>query len=107
MYLDGYTYVVFRIKTLQEFDDWLNGLKDSRTRIRLARRIERAGRGHLGDVAPVGENVHEMREFFGPGWRMYYIQQGDTLIVMLGGGDKSTQSKNISKAKRLTKSLKG
>ena len=63
MYLNGYNYVVFNIKTLQEFDDWLNSLKDSRTRILLARRIERAGRGHLGDVAPVGENVHEMREF--------------------------------------------
>jgi putative addiction module killer protein len=107
MYLIGYDFPVFNIKTLKEFDDWLNGLKDSRTRIRLARRIERAGRGHLGDVAPVGENIHEMREFFGPGWRMYYIQQGDTLIVMLGGGEKSTQSKDISKAKRLPKSLEG
>ena len=105
MYLLGYYCAIFTIKTLKEFDDWLNGLKDSRTRIRLARRIERAGRGNLGDVAPVGENVHEMREFFGPGWRMYYIQQGNTLIVMLGGGDKSTQSKDISKAKRLAKSL--
>ena len=59
------------VKTLQEFDDWLNGLKDSPTRIRLARRIEKASRGNLGDVTPVGENVNEMREFFGPGWRMY------------------------------------
>lgn len=105
MYLPGYYCATITIKTLKEFDDWLNDLKGSRTRIHLARRIERAGRGNLGDVAPVGENVHEMREFFGPGWRMYYIQQGDTLIVMLGGGDKSTQSKDISKAKRLAKLL--
>ena len=96
---------MFVVKTLHEFDDWLNGLKDSRTRIRLARRIEKASRGNLGDVAPIGENVHEMREFFGPGWRMYYTMQGDTLIVMLGGGDKSTQAKDIQKAKRLAKLL--
>jgi putative addiction module killer protein len=93
------------VRTLQEFDDWLNGLKDSPTRIRLARRIEKASRGNLGDVTPVGENVNEMREFFGPGWRMYYTMQGDTLIVMLGGGDKSTQAKDIQKAKRLAKLL--
>jgi putative addiction module killer protein len=93
------------VRTLQEFDDWLNGLKDSPTRIRLARRIEKASRGNLGDVTPVGENVNEMREFFGPGWRMYYTMQGDTLIVVLGGGDKSTQAKDIQKAKRLAKLL--
>ena len=55
----------------------------------------------LGDVAPVGDSVYEMREFFGPGWRMYYVQHGDVLIVMLGGGDKSTQPADIAKAKRL------
>jgi putative addiction module killer protein len=60
----------------------------------------------LGDVAPVGDNVFEMREFFGSGWRMYFVQHEDTLIVMLGGGDKFTQSKDINKAKRLAKSLK-
>lgn len=92
---------MFVVKTLQEFDNWLSGLKDSQTRIRLARRIEKASQGNLGDVAPVGENVHEMREFFGPGWRMYYTMRSDTLIIMLGGGDKSTQAKDIQKAKRL------
>ena len=92
---------MFVVKTLQEFDNWLSGLKDSQTRIRLARRIEKASQGNLGDVAPVGENVHEMREFFRPGWRMYYTMQSDTLIIMLGGGDKSTQAKDIQKAKRL------
>lgn len=92
---------MFAVKTLQEFDNWLSGLKDSQTRIRLARRIEKASQGNLGDVAPVGENVHEMREFFGPGWRMYYTMRSDTLIIMLGGGDKSTQAKDIQKAKRL------
>jgi putative addiction module killer protein len=56
-------------------------------------------------VKPVGEGVFEMREFFGPGWRMYYVQRGETLIVMLGGGDKSTQSTEIAKALKLAGTL--
>lgn len=96
---------MYIVKTLKEFDEWLNSLKDNRTRIRLARRIEKATLGNLGDIAPVGEKIYEMREFFGLGWRMYYIHRGDTVVLMLGGGDKSTQSKDINKAKRLAKSL--
>ncbi|MFA7553541.1 MAG: type II toxin-antitoxin system RelE/ParE family toxin [Spongiibacteraceae bacterium] len=96
---------MYVIKHLDEFSNWLNGLKDSKTRLRLSRRLEKASRGLLGDVAPVGEGVYEMREFFGPGWRMYYVQHGDTLIVMLGGGDKSTQSNDVSAAKDRAKLL--
>jgi putative addiction module killer protein len=62
-------------------------------------------RGNLGDVKPVGEGVWEMREFFGSGWRMYYIQQGQTIIVMLGGGDKSTQKRDIENAIALSKQI--
>ena len=62
-------------------------------------------RGLLGDVQPVGEGVFEMREFFGAGWRMYYIQRGPILIVMLGGGDKSTQQADIAAAIALSKTL--
>ena len=61
--------------------------------------------GNLGDVEPVGDGVFEMREHFGPGWRMYYVQRGDVLIVMLGGGDKSTQQTDIDRAIALAKSL--
>ena len=75
------------------------------THRRLARRLDRAQAGNLGDVKPVGECVFEMREFFGPGWRMYYVQRGDVLIVMLGGGDKSTQSADIAKAIKLASTL--
>jgi len=63
-------------------------------------------RGNLGDVKPVGEGVWEMREFFGSGWRMYYLQRGDVLIVMLGGGNKSTQPADIAKAIEMAKELK-
>lgn len=61
--------------------------------------------GNLGDVRPVGEGVFEMREHFGPGWRMYYVQRGEVLIVMLGRGDKSTQASDITKAVNLAATL--
>ena len=61
-------------------------------------RLRKAMLGNLGDVKPVGKGVFEMREHFGPGWRMYYVQRGAVLIVMLGGGDKSTQAADITKA---------
>ena len=64
---------MFTVYRLPEFDAWLGGLKDAATRVRLAKRLDKAQRGLLGDVAPVGEGVMEMREFFGPGWRMYYV----------------------------------
>ena len=75
------------------------------TRIRLRRRLGKAMRGNLGDVKPVGDGVWEMREFFGPGWRLYYVQRGDVLIVMLGGGDKSSQERDIAAAKGLAKEI--
>ncbi|MDU9049328.1 MAG: type II toxin-antitoxin system RelE/ParE family toxin [Candidatus Electrothrix sp. Rat3] len=92
---------MFTVKTLPAFDAWLDGLKDRVTRLRLSRRLDRAQCGNLGDVKPVGDGIFEMREFFGPGWRMYYAKKGDTLIIMLGGGDKSSQQADIAKAKRL------
>jgi putative addiction module killer protein len=93
------------IKRTPEFDRWLVGIRDGMTRIRLAKRLDKAQRGLLGDVAPVGEGVMEMCEFFGPGWRMYYVEQNGMLIVMLGGGDKSTQSDDISRAIALSKTI--
>lgn len=96
------TYVV---KETDAFKEWLKGLRDGTTRMRLAARLRKATLGNLGDVAPVGEGVFEMREFFGPGWRMYYVQRGEMLIVMLGGGDKSTQQADIKNAIAMAKSL--
>lgn len=98
---------MFTVKQTPEFERWIKGLKDSAARLRLARRLDKAQRGILGDVAPVGEGVSEMREHFGPGWRMYFVQQGDVLILMLGGGDKSTQPADITKALALAKSHRG
>lgn len=92
---------MYTIKTTQTFDAWLAGLKDRIVRQRLNVRLRKAMLGNLGDVKAVGEGVFEMREHFGPGWRMYYIQRGTVLIIMLGGGDKSTQSADITKAVKL------
>jgi putative addiction module killer protein len=87
---------MYTIKELPEFSSWLNGIKDGSTRLRLRRRLEKAQNGNFGDIQPVGQGVCEMREFFGPGWRMYFVKRGSCLVVMLGGGDKSTQSKDIA-----------
>lgn len=100
-----YIKIMYTIKKMPEFDNWLNGLRDRSTQIRLLRRLEKAQRGLLGDVSSVGDGVYEMREFFGPGWRMYYLQHGEALIIMLGGGDKSSQSKDIELAKSLAETL--
>lgn len=96
---------MYQVKPLPEFAEWLDGIKDRMTQRRLARRLEKAIKGNLGDIKLVGESVWEMREFFGPGWRMYYVRQGDVLIVMLGGGDKSTQQADIAAAIALSKTL--
>jgi putative addiction module killer protein len=93
------------IKQTPEFAVWLSGLKDGMTRRRLATRLRKGTLGNLGDVKPVGCGVFEMREFFGPGWRMYYVQRGPVLIVMLGGGDKATQQVDIAKAIALASTL--
>jgi putative addiction module killer protein len=75
------------------------------TRRRLATRLRKAQLGNLGDVASVGSGVFEMREHFGPGWRMYYVRRERILIVMLGGGDKSTQRTDIATAIKLAATL--
>ena len=89
---------IFSIKRTDEFNDWLSAIRDGLTQRRLVKRLRKVTLGNLGDVAPVGDGVFEMREHFGPGWRMYNIQRGSVLIVMLGGGDKSTQTADIAKA---------
>ena len=86
--------MMYIIKRTEEFDHWLNSIKDNITRIRLARRLEKAQQGNLGDIKALGSNVVEMREHFGAGWRIY----DNVLIIMLGGGNKSKQSVDIANA---------
>ncbi len=93
------------IRMLPQFDDWLSGLRDGTTRRRLVARLRKVQLGNRGDVQPVGDGVFEMHEHFGPGWRMYYVQRDMQLIVMLGGGDKSSQSADIAAAQLLAANL--
>lgn len=96
---------VLKVLQTEAFEKWLEGLRDPTTRLRLVLRIRKASLGHLGDVKPVGQGVFEMREFFGPGWRMYYVRRGDILILMLGGGTKATQARDIAKAIALAETI--
>ena len=83
------------------FDRWLRKLKDRRAAARVLIRIDRLAAGNPGDVRPVGEGISELRIAYGPGYRVYYLHEGQRLIVLLCGGDKSSQQKDIDEAKRI------
>jgi len=97
--------VVYAVLQTQAFQDWLDALRDRRAQARIAARIRLAEAGNLGDWKPVGGEVSEMRIDFGPGYRLYFARRGSLLIVMLAGGDKSSQSRDIRRAQRLLKEL--
>ena len=84
-----------------EFESWLTKLRDQRGKQRLLRRIDRLAQGNPGDVRPVGRGLSELRLDVGPGYRVYYLRDGDTLILLLCGGDKSTQRTDIERAHSL------
>lgn len=92
---------MFSIKPLPEFIEWLDGLSDAAVRGVVAARIKRLERGLMGDVEPVGEGVSELRIHVGAGWRVYFVQRGVQLIVLLCGGSKRTQKADIKHAKSL------
>jgi len=96
---------VFTVLQTQEFQNWLDALRDRRGQARIAARIRLAEAGNLGDWKPVGGEVSEMRVDFGPGYRLYFTRRGSVLIVMLAGGDKSTQVRDIQRAQRIVKEL--
>lgn len=96
---------MYSVLETEQFSAWLMGLKDRTTRARLQLRLRKAMLGNLGDHKSVGGQVWEMRESFGPGWRLYYTLHGTTLIVMLAGGDKSSQARDIERAKAMVQEL--
>lgn len=93
------------IRKTDVFVKWLDGLRDIRARSRVLVRIERLAAGNPGNVKPVGEGVSELRIDYGPGYRVYFVKQGQTVIVLLAGGDKSTQATDIRTALRLARNL--
>jgi putative addiction module killer protein len=88
------------------FARWLAGLRDDRARARIQARIDRLEIGNPGDVKPVGESVLEMRIDYGPGYRVYFIRRGETLVILLAGGDKRTQDRDIAMALKLARDLR-
>jgi putative addiction module killer protein len=93
------------VLTTEVFDSWFSGLDDARARARIGARIRRAEEGNLGDCAPVGEGVSEMRIHYGPGYRVYFVQRGLEIVILVAGGNKSTQSKDIKAALNLAQQL--
>jgi putative addiction module killer protein len=98
---------MFSILTTETFDDWFSALRDRQAQRRIQARIDRVEDGNFGDVQPVGEGVSELRIHFGPGYRVYIKQRGAEIIVLLVGGDKSTQQTDIATALALARQLKG
>lgn len=93
------------IQTTEVFDTWFDSLKDRQAKVRIQARIDRAEDGNFGDCKPVGEGVSEMRIHHGAGYRVYFRQVGFELVILLAGGDKSTQASDIKTALKLARDL--
>ena len=96
---------MIEIRKTEVFARWLDELRDLRARSRIQARIERLAAGNPGDVKPAGEGVSELRIDYGPGYRVYFKRRGRELIILLAGGDKSSQAKDIEAAQRLARNL--
>jgi putative addiction module killer protein len=90
------------VRQTETFSAWLRNLRDIRARAKIVARIQRLEDGNPGDVAPVGEGVSELRIHHGPGYRVYYVNRGGELVILLCGGDKASQTRDIEEAKRLS-----
>jgi putative addiction module killer protein len=93
------------IRRTDEFSRWLQDLRDIRARAKIVARIDRLALGNPGDVAPVGGGISEMRIHYGPGYRVYFVQRGANIVVLLCGGDKGSQASDIAMAKKLASEL--
>lgn len=100
-----YTRRVIEIRRTDEFDKWLARLRDAQGRQRILARVTRLSFGNPGDVKSVGDGVSEMRVLHGPGYRVYFTRRGELLVVLRIGGDKSSQDRDIAKAKQLAAGL--
>ena len=102
-----YAPIVFTVHRSTTFDQWLRGLQDRRAVAVVSQRLERVAQGKLGDVRSVGDGVSEMRIHYGPGYRLYLLRDGAAVVVLLCGGDKDSQRRDIANAKRLAKEWEG
>ncbi len=96
---------MFEIRKTDDYAKWIDNLADTRARARILVRVERLAAGNPGDVKPVGEGVSELKIDYGPGYRVYFKKQGQELVILLAGGDKSSQAKDIKLALGLARNL--
>jgi putative addiction module killer protein len=96
---------MIEVRRTEEFSNWLSGLRDRMAKARIAKRIDRIAQGNLGDAKPVGNGVSELRFTFGPGYRVYYVERGNTVVILLCGGDKDSQERDIARAKEMAKEV--
>ncbi|MDZ4178012.1 MAG: type II toxin-antitoxin system RelE/ParE family toxin [Coriobacteriia bacterium] len=96
---------MIEIRQTAEYESWFEKLRDLQAKARILARIRRLSLGNLGDIKPVGEGVSELRITYGPGYRVYVKKQGDVLVILLVGGDKSSQKRDIERAKELARGL--
>ena len=96
---------MIEIRQTETYFQWFDSLRDRQARARINARIRRLSLSNFGDVKPIGEGVSELRIDFGPGYRVYFVQRGQTLVVLLAGGDKRTQDRDIKKALKLAQEL--
>jgi putative addiction module killer protein len=96
---------MIEVRQTEVFANWFANLRDRRAKARVQVRIDRMEVGNFGDVAPVGQGVSEMRIAYGPGYRVYFVQKGPIIVILLCGGDKSSQSSDIIKAKAIANQL--
>jgi len=97
--------MIYEIETTEAFDGWLKKLRDRKAVLAVLNRLDRAKLGNFGDAKTVGNGISEMRIFVGPGYRVYYVIREGRIILLLCGGDKSTQAQDIAKAKEIMKKL--
>jgi putative addiction module killer protein len=96
---------MFTVRQTEEFVAWLDGLKDMRAQVRIAARLRQAETGNLGDWAPIEGDVSEFRIDYGPGYRVYFVRRGRVILVLLNGGDKSSQKRDIRRAIKLASEI--
>jgi putative addiction module killer protein len=96
---------MIEIRSTERYSKWYRKLRDRQAQSRILIRLRRLSLGNFGDAAPVGEGVSELRIHYGPGYRVYFVRRGERIVILLGGGEKSTQDKDIAAAKALAQTI--